>query len=390
MAKYRVTYECRHNGEINLVGKHDYREWRLKQEAGKLCPECYQMEREAQAVKAAKKNAEDGLPELEGTEKQIAWAEKIRVSAVLELDKVVGNEDFRTLYCKIPQDEVMGAILGLQNKTKASWWIDNSATFCAPVSLHRLSDMIKKEAELLRNTLLHPWALSPTMYEAKIEATVRPEKPKTETVAEIRVTGKVVEVEFAEKRADFWSIIKKELKMRWTGAWWQRQIESTDGALADRAAEIGHTLLAAGFPIRIYDSVVREKAVCGDYTPEQTRWVVRRGATSEYGGWFAINWGKDDDFYVAAKRLPGSRWSNPSVVVPPEQYEQVLDFAERHGFSVSEKARDLAEEARTAKEAMLVVSVEASRPVPPPVGTRPSALDVPQEVEVDASLRDTD
>ena len=66
-----------------LQNRKSANEWQKWAEANiTLCEECYKEEREAERKaadeKAAKENAELGLPTLVGSEKQIAWAEKIR------------------------------------------------------------------------------------------------------------------------------------------------------------------------------------------------------------------------------------------------------------------------------------------------------------------------
>lgn len=67
-------------------------EWQKWAEANiTFCEDCYKEEREAERKaadeKAAKENAELGLPALVGSEKQIAWAEKIRRDFVVEAEK---------------------------------------------------------------------------------------------------------------------------------------------------------------------------------------------------------------------------------------------------------------------------------------------------------------
>lgn len=59
-----------------------------------VCGDCYQAElaekRQEENAEAARKNAEMGLPSLTGSEKQIAWAEKLRsdfIAAASELEK---------------------------------------------------------------------------------------------------------------------------------------------------------------------------------------------------------------------------------------------------------------------------------------------------------------
>lgn len=75
MAKYTITHTCGHDHEYQLFGKSNERErkmaWLEKQE----CPEC-RRKAEEEAAKAATEGIE--LPELEGTEKQVKWANTIR------------------------------------------------------------------------------------------------------------------------------------------------------------------------------------------------------------------------------------------------------------------------------------------------------------------------
>jgi hypothetical protein len=146
-----------------------------------------------------------------------------------------------------------------------------------------------------------------------------------------------------------------------------------------------HHLLAAGFVVQILNPEAREKAVSGEYTPEQTRWISARDDR------FIFTWGKDEDYYQVARRIPGSRYESPHVTVPSVQFEQVLDFADRYSFSLDASAQRLAEKAKAEKEAALIVEVEAPRKekgLAP--STKPPELEVPEEVSVDESLLDDD
>ena len=89
--KYYVTFRCGHEGEVNLYGKAAERDRRIAwyEEEG-ICPDCYRKMKEEERRKADEELAayadkietEYNLPELEGTEKQIAWARKIRAGAI--------------------------------------------------------------------------------------------------------------------------------------------------------------------------------------------------------------------------------------------------------------------------------------------------------------------
>jgi len=87
--KREVTRACGHTETVAIYGPYKAREGRLEYEATKLCADCYRKQKAAEQA-AAKDEVADvirrlGLPELEGTPKQIAWAEAIREKRVAEL-----------------------------------------------------------------------------------------------------------------------------------------------------------------------------------------------------------------------------------------------------------------------------------------------------------------
>ncbi len=385
MAKYEVTRSCGHTETIVLFGKLKNREWRLeKVEPSKLCTECYQAElarlREEENREAAEVAKEMNLPQLTGSEKQIAWAETIRQKMMADIDEFI----YKSVKSEMRNDpKLLEAVEYIKGKTQARWWIDHRGMNMS----YELRHLLEEAAKEVKEKKLQP--PPEVVAEARAEATVRPENPKTETVAEIRALENSVEIQFPEKREDFREVVKKQLKMEWDGKW-VRKLSGTNGTPQDRAVEAGHRLLAAGFPIRIYDEELRTRAVAGDYKPECTNWVMAR-MKGEYEGWFAINWDRKDDYYNAARRLPGARWSSPSMVIPSENFADVLDFAERYGFKFTKEARVVVETARIAKENALVAKVELPKGHGKVVADgKPPVLDVPKEVEIDESLLDRD
>lgn len=391
MAKYNVTYNCGHTGVVALFGPNKDREWKLAREEEKLCPECYkewlERERIKQNEEAAETNQRAGLPALEGTEKQIAWAETIRHGVITEANRLLENakhyHDKNSYFqlIDLPKEQFIEALESIGNHTNASWWIDNRYN----TSSLSLPDLLRKEYENLQKERMAPPAQ--IIADAQIEATVRPEEALTETVAEISISDNTVKIHFPEKRDDFRKVVK-ELKFSWGNGHWKREIKSRNGTPEDRAAEIGHHLLAQGFIIRIFDETIRQKAISGEYEKEYTNWIMAR-ISGKYEGWLAISWDRKDDFYNASRRLPCSRYDSPNVVVPPEQYEEILDFANRYCFQISDTAKELIDSAKAAKEATLVAKV-----IPPEkeksiaVSSKPTTLDVPQEVEIANELKD--
>jgi hypothetical protein len=83
--------------------------------------------------------------------------------------------------------------------------------------------------------------------EALAEATIRPEQPKTETVAEIRVLDNAVEILFPERREDFRELVRFKLGYTWTEPCWKRELKSVNGSPADRAAEAHLWVLKSRF-----------------------------------------------------------------------------------------------------------------------------------------------
>lgn len=85
MAKYDVTYSCGHTDVVQLYGKNADRERELRKMSSRLCPDCYKkwVDKE-NAQQAAEILGELQLPELTGTEKQIAYAKSLRDAYIAE------------------------------------------------------------------------------------------------------------------------------------------------------------------------------------------------------------------------------------------------------------------------------------------------------------------
>jgi hypothetical protein len=132
MAKYEVectsefSDNCEGTFRVQLYGSHDKREWKLENYDW-TCNACKEAEREQKNAAAAGRNAERGLPDLEGSKKQIGWAESIRGDKIEDLDEL--EEELR---CMDPDEEDRRVVKGLlleevetaRAETDAGWWID--------------------------------------------------------------------------------------------------------------------------------------------------------------------------------------------------------------------------------------------------------------------------
>ena len=90
---------------------------------------------------------------------------------------------------EIDKERLAIAIENIQTKESATWWIDNR-----DIDVRYL---LKNEYERAEKPLLPKE--KEFKAEALAEATIRPESPKTETIAEIRILQNAVEVIFPEK-----------------------------------------------------------------------------------------------------------------------------------------------------------------------------------------------
>lgn len=125
MAKYTINHTCGHQVTVQLFGKYADRERRIAYLETCECDECRKAK--ANAAAAAAKE-ERGLPDLTGSEKQIAWANTIREQA------------YKTLDCLTPytdKEQVKTIVDGWREKmnaqTQAKWWIDNRFNMPKPL-----------------------------------------------------------------------------------------------------------------------------------------------------------------------------------------------------------------------------------------------------------------
>lgn len=389
MAWYYGTFSCEHDGRVNVVGPGKQRKWKIEHAFSNVCDACFDAQtaarREEENRLAAEAAKEQELPGLTGSAKQVAFAETMRQKLLLAIETFVEKiesgdrdaiylaEDFDLIKSKIiDSTEYMLTI------TSAGWWIDNGRHASGADELCNLLAEMHEKLEAKK--------IFTAPVETDVEAAVRPEDPVAETAADICIVGAdTIQIVFSERRDDFRELVKNTLAMKWNGRCWERRVGV--GSIQDRAAEAGHRLLAAGFPVRIQDETIRKNAISGVYEPECMRWVVSfsKGPSA---GKIGITWDRKDDFYAVAKRLPGSRWASPYVIVSPEYFDEVLDFAERHGFKISPLAQKVIGAAREAREKMLKVNVPTPRDREPVVAsTAPPLLEV-KEFDIDESLRD--
>ena len=389
MAKYQIEFSCGHTETRDIIGRVSDRESKAEWMAQGLCSECWEEEKkrqfEEQKMKAAEEAREYGLPELTGSEKQIAWANTLRQEWIKKIEKHIGQIQNVIDKNREKQPEqvteaekkfgIMKSVVDniLIKTIDAKYWIDNREE--NPIAI--INEATKKELE---KSIIEP--PKEDREQAMEDMTIRPEAPITSLVTEIRIQDDLVTAKLPERSEDF-RVILRDLRFEWQNGRWERKTNEIIGATMDRAVELGAKLLASGFPIRIYNDELQRKILAGEFESECDRWIM------QYEKGFRVWWRREEDFYKESKRLPGSRWisSKRSMYIPREAYRELQDFAARYAFKFTAKAQELMTEAHQAFEAAMIADVTAPKKekLPQP-GSRPKLN--PVEGEVDESLRD--
>ena len=335
MAWYDITYACGHTGREQLYGKNEERERRLRYLEGCMCPECEKKNVARRVEEQRITDSAAGLPDLTGSDKQIAWARQLRKSFLEEWESFCNHvEKQKNSFSSDHSPEEVEAEYKIAVKTlalakeqtiahtSAYWWINNRSG-CLEKAIVEAEKMIRA----------NPNDDTPVAIDAKAEATVTPENKTKTVIPEIAVTEE--EVILKSPRDEDLRNLVRELGYKFSDGAWRREITIFTGSALDRAAELGNTLLRNGFSVIIYDGHVRDMAIRGEFAQECQKWVSC-STTGQCSGWLCIKFPRGrQDLYDAARMIKGSRWDSPNVVVPIQYFDQVLDMAEMLGYSIT-------------------------------------------------------
>lgn len=130
MSKYQITRACGHVETVNIGGKVSERDRLASYEARKDCCDCYTAKQTAARKAATQAAAADAqakkLPALQGSEKQVAWAETIRANMLKMADYLPRFEALEAAGTIDPvQASTKRMILRVQACNSAKWFIDH-------------------------------------------------------------------------------------------------------------------------------------------------------------------------------------------------------------------------------------------------------------------------
>jgi hypothetical protein len=206
---------------------------------------------------------------------------------------------------------------------------------------------------------------------------IRPQKPKSKTICRISVGETSIKLLFSERLDSFRDVVKS-FGFRWESPLWLKTVKK--GGICDRAAEISRALLDAGFSVQTEYAGITAAALEGSYVPESLRLVSAR-ASGVFKGWLAIRWPRGEDHYDKAKAITAAKYSEGEVLVPPEHFEEVLDFANIYDFSITPEAEA---EIQTMRQALDIGYIPSKK-------QRKQRAEKPVEAEgIPEDLRDED
>lgn len=278
-----------------------------------VCEDC---RREAERKEAEAVSGD--LPELKGTEKQVAWAYTLRVKAIKGVEKAI------TAYLDSSKMDLAEPILRtLKAKDAAKFWIDNRDLYPS-----QMIDLIAAEIQQEQK-------------QEEAEATdqvIEPKQKQSTVLCTIEHTDDAVSVRSEYSRGVIDTL--KANRYKWDGCKWVRQMSITSGDAVDRSAEIAAILLSKGYPVRV-PIAIREMVLRGAYEPEHKRWLVL------IKDMLVLKFEDGSSAYHDAERISGAKALKGRMIsVPVTTYDEIEEFCRMHDFRVSPGAQKKIDEYR--------------------------------------------
>lgn len=302
-------------------------------------------------------------PPLTGSEKQVPWATEIRQFRI--------GQAHRNQITSREQD-VMEFLPSIHS---AHWWIETRG-------LPYASFMQAVMDQFAKCRFLVPPKTDEMADRVLTEATLAPPAVRG-PVAEVSVSNNKVRVLLIEFDEDTNTLLKR-CGYRWDAPAWTRPV--AEDVSEHRAIEIAVRLLAHGCPVRIFDEALRQRTVENAYEPESPR-RVEVSTSAKYSTKFHLVWTLDEkpvQCKKAAQQLRGAKVFDDGAYVSASHFEEILDFADENGFTITPEAQSLieVEKGKLAGSVKVAARPKAAAVIPPQPALAPA------NGEIDADLLD--
>jgi len=353
MAWYYGTFHCGCEGRVNVTGPTKNRQWIADNKFENFCDECKKqnfLERfEKEKNEAEEKSKEMELPRLEGTEKQIAWANIIRQKYIDYItSKVIYiHKEYKILYFsesidnvfenmnmkKINSIEVIDVLI---NKiTSAKFYIDNRD------SINNISRKLYEILDEQKTEVKEEKELEKKIEEEMI---IHPEGEQSYILIHIYEKEGDVYISFPYDKEAV-KIIKLLYGYKWNGVVWKKQIEQLNNDRIDRMAEAANKFLLDGFSVKIENEQAKEKAISGNFEYEHKNWIKLSPKSKK----III-----ENNYKKAISLPTAKYRSGKVYVDLKAYKEVEDFAYMFDYKF---APDVMAEIKKYKEEYTITKI---------------------------------
>lgn len=361
MAKATAICVCKHCGkefEVSTIKMNrkladSWEQWAST--AYDCCYECEEKIRAEENARCAEEAKEMGLPALNGSQKQVAWAEKIRMDMMKDMESAfkmyMERIDKRKEEGKDPAKAIRNAKMCdvvrkyiLENYTSASWWIDSRKEHAINL-INEVYTKKKPEFDIIIDTAPTDSVMADeTLSDEKsvmpkdASIVVMPEQP-TKDVARVYVDSRDNLRAAYPAKDDKFREICKAYSMRWDAdaRAWTRALNEFTGNADDRQADLVNRLLRNGFPVQCATQAIADKATAAEFEPEHTRWIKINPENK-------LVWEPQsrDEFYTALK-IPGSHGKEyyrrdekyGKITVAVHLHAAVEEYAELYGYKLS-------------------------------------------------------
>lgn len=374
MAKHEIIYACGHEDIVELFGNVKTREWKLERMQEEDCPEC-QAEKRRQALK--QKEQEEGLPELEGTSKQVEWARKIRMDSYELLDQIFDlyegtfrrrtrelDEDKKTRRAKEKEADKNSFCDMIYSQTSASWWIDHRKML-SNISFKELFYDYCEHHDDVRERL---FPSSQKLEEKKEDdlITLYPEDEETKTICTIRIAGneednKRMVYVFSAKDNYVINLMHGIPGMSWDGnkkAWgneWLKDGLYSSETPEDMLVEIATMLLQNGVPISTDRKDLEERIKSGDYKKRTFHWISTNMNKTQLLYKFYMF---DEKIAADIRSIPGTEYNSfcKHYVLDVNNYDAIRDVAMKFNMGITYGAENLMNNAEEEYKKRLIVT----------------------------------
>lgn len=378
MAMYEVKHACGHVETVDLAGPYKTREYRLEQMRSEICPACRKKELE-------EKSRAKGLAELNGTERQVAWALQIRIKSIYSLEALTSAVESEIAKMKDKnadelkegitrlnecREYVIKNIAYLSEQSEAVFFIDNRSHFYIYnyCDVRRIRDGYECDYNFARYAKLYDSEHSAEAEAVRAEEAekkaaekekqeeVHPENQTSDTVVTIKMDDEHVMLKSEYDASLVNAIHELDFNMCWGSGCWKCFVNPISGTTKDVVAEIGNKLLTNGFPVIFPTHEIAEMAITGNVKPYNFNRIT--GCKDDTKKLYVHYSKNDKTMYRLLKRMKGSRYySKDTFEFPVSCYRELEELAEENDFVWSGLAKDNVEK---YKQSIIVVNPVAT------------------------------